>query len=129
AEAPAPVGPGFRRMFIRDLVLSAYIGVHRHEKAGRQRVRLNVDLDVVEDAGAAADRLADVVCYETMANRIRTATCSGHVKLVVPLAERIAEICLSDPRVVRARVRIEKLDIFPDAVSAGVEIERRQVVP
>lgn len=130
AEAAAPAGPGFRRMFIRDLVLSAFIGVHRHEKAGRQRVRLNVDLDVVEDAGGAAgDRLADVVCYETMANRIRTATCSGHVNLVETLAERIAEICLSDPRVARARVRIEKLDIFPDAVSAGVEIERRQVVP
>jgi len=25
-----------------------------------------------------------------------------------------------------ARVRVEKLDIFPDAASAGVEIERRQ---
>jgi len=129
AEAAAPIGPGFRRMFIRDLVLSAYIGVHRHEKAGRQRVRLNVDLDVAEDAGATGDRLTDVVCYETMANRIRAATCSGHVNLVETLAERIAEICLSDPRVARAKVRIEKLDIFPDAVSAGVEIERRQIVP
>ena len=125
---PAAVGAGVRRMFIRDLVLSAFIGVHRHEKAGRQRVRLNVDLDVLEDGFGTSDRLADVVCYETMAQRIRAATCSGHVSLVETLAERVAEICLADPRVVLARVRIEKLDIFADAVSAGVEIERRQTV-
>ena len=42
------------------------------------------------------------------------------------LAERIAEACLTDPRVHLARIRVEKLDVFPDLASAGVEIERRQ---
>ena len=42
------------------------------------------------------------------------------------LAERIAEACLLDRRVQLARVRVEKLDIFADATSAGVEIERRR---
>jgi len=31
-----------------------------------------------------------------------------------------------DERVELVRIRVEKLDIFPDAVSAGVEIERRR---
>lgn len=125
APRPAP-DARVRRMFIRDLVLSAFIGVHRHERAGRQRVRLNVDLEVMEDGAETGDRLADVVCYETMAEKIRAATCNGHVNLVETLAERIAAICLADARVALARVRIEKLDIFEDAFSAGVEIERRQ---
>jgi dihydroneopterin aldolase len=46
--------------------------------------------------------------------------------LVETLAERIAEACLADPRIHLARIRVEKLDIFADAASAGVEIERRQ---
>ena len=33
-------------------------------------------------------------------------------------------MCLNDERVQAARVRIEKLDVFEDAASAGVEIER-----
>jgi dihydroneopterin aldolase len=45
---------------------------------------------------------------------------------VETLAERIAETCLKDRRVHIARIRVEKLDIFADAASAGVEIERRQ---
>ena len=73
-----------------------------------------------------SDELARVVDYEKLAERVRGIVASGHVRLVETLAERIAEVCLMDRRVHLARVRVEKLDIFADAVSAGVEIERRQ---
>jgi dihydroneopterin aldolase len=35
-------------------------------------------------------------------------------------------LCLAQPGAQWARVRVEKLDVFPDAVSAGVEIERHR---
>jgi dihydroneopterin aldolase len=118
-------------MFLRDMVLTASIGVHPHEHAAPQRVRINVDLGV-EDDGArplsrtpvGRDELARVVDYEKLAGRVRAIVAAGHVRLVETLAERIAEACLTDHRVHLARVRVEKLDIFPDAASAGVEIER-----
>jgi dihydroneopterin aldolase len=122
-----------RHVFLRDLVLSASIGIYPHEHATRQRVRINVDLGV-EDDGARAlsrarvgrDELSRVVDYEKVAASVRGIVAAGHVRLVETLAERIAEACLADPRVHLARVRVEKLDIFADATSAGVEIERRQ---
>ncbi len=124
---------GLRHVFLRDLVLEASIGIYPHEHTAPQRVRINVDLGV-EDDGARAlsrvaigrDELSRVVDYEKIADGVRLIVASGHVKLVETLAERIAEACLQDRRVHLARIRIEKLDIFPDAVSAGVEIERRQ---
>jgi 7,8-dihydroneopterin aldolase/epimerase/oxygenase len=70
--------------------------------------------------------LARVVDYEKVAASVRRIATAGHVRLVETLAERIAEACLGDPRVQLARVRVEKLDVFPDSASAGVEIERRQ---
>jgi dihydroneopterin aldolase len=122
-----------RHVFLRDLVLSASIGIYPHEHAARQRVRINIDLGV-EDDGARAlsrvpvgrDELSRVVDYEKVAATVRGIVASGHVRLVETLAERIAEACLADPRVHLARIRVEKLDIFADATSAGVEIERRQ---
>jgi dihydroneopterin aldolase len=122
-----------RHVFLRDLVLSASIGIYPHEHAAPQRVRINVDLGV-EDDGARAlsrarvgrDELSRVVDYEKVAASVRSLVAAGHVRLVETLAERIAEACLADPRVHLARVRVEKLDIFADAASAGVEIERRQ---
>jgi dihydroneopterin aldolase len=67
-----------------------------------------------------------VVDYEKVAASVRAIVGAGHVRLVETLAERIAEACLADPRVHVVRVRVEKLDVFADAASAGVEIERRQ---
>ena len=133
AQPIASSSRALRHMFLRDMVLTASIGVHPHEHAAAQRVRINVDLGV-EDDGArplsrqpvGGDEMARVVDYEKLAERVRSIVAAGHVRLVETLAERIADACLADRRVHLARVRVEKLDIFADATSAGVEIERRQ---
>jgi len=129
----ADAARGLRHVFVRDLVLPARIGVHAHEERERQRIRINLDLGVRDDgvaplsrAAVGRDELSRVVDYEAIANRVRAIVAAGHVRLVETLAERIAEACLEDARVELARIRVEKLDVFADAASAGVEIERRR---
>lgn len=112
-----------RHVFVRDLILSCQIGVHRHEQLAAQRVRINVDLAVRDDRDLADD-LSNVVCYERITNGVRTIVGHRHIRLVETLAEEIATMCLDDVRVRSVRVRVEKLDVFPDATSVGVEIER-----
>jgi 7,8-dihydroneopterin aldolase/epimerase/oxygenase len=114
-----------RHVFVRDLVLPCDIGVHPHEKGRPQRVRVNLDLAVTDDGTALADRLENVVCYEDVVTRIRAITADGHINLVETLAERIAQTCLQHPACHTARVRVEKLDVFEDVESVGVEIERK----
>jgi dihydroneopterin aldolase len=130
--AYADITQATRRMFISDLVLAASIGVYSHEHETRQRVRINVELAVLDDGAQnvsriaiGADELARVVDYEAIVNNIRAITTAGHIQLVETLAERLAEACLADARVRRVRVRVEKLDVFADAAAVGVEIERR----
>ena len=113
-----------RHVFIRDLILTCLIGVHKRERKKPQRIRINLDLAVTEQSVISTDRLADVVCYEDVADGVRSIVNNGHVNLVETLAEKIASKCLEDRRVKATRVRIEKLDVFKDAASAGVEIER-----
>jgi dihydroneopterin aldolase len=124
---------GVRHVFIHDLVLAARIGVYDEEHGRTQRVRINVDLGV-EDDGArplsrrpvGRDDLARVVDYSVVVARVRAIVAAGHVRLVETLAERIAEACLADERILSARIRVEKLDIYSDAGGVGVEIERRR---
>jgi dihydroneopterin aldolase len=120
-------------MFIRDLVLNASIGVYAHEHVARQRIRINLDLTVADETAEPLSRpaigrddLARVVDYEAIVIRARAIVAAGHVQLVETLAERLACACLEDHRVLAVRVRVEKLDVFADAASAGVEIERRR---
>lgn len=136
AQPIASSARALRHMFLRDMVLTASIGVHPHEHAAPQRVRINVDLGV-EDDGARSlsrqpvgrDELARVVDYERLAEQVRGIVAAGHVRLVETLAERIAEMCLADARIRRALVRVEKLDVYADVASVGIEIERINRLP
>lgn len=115
---------GIRHVFIHDLLLDARIGVFASEHGRTQRIRVNVDLGVAEGAGEGSDDLARVVDYSVIVDRVRAIVAAGHVRLVETLAERIAAACLEDERILSARIRVEKLDIYRDAGGVGVEIER-----
>lgn len=125
----AAPGGGLRRILVRDLVLDCEIGVFRHERGARQRVRINLELAVREAEMPVADDLRNVVCYDEIVSGVRRLAEAGHVNLVETLAERIAELCLADARIRRAVVRVEKLDVYPDAASVGIEIDRINRLP
>ncbi len=123
--AIADARSGIRHVFVRDLVQMCAIGVHEHERQGTQRVRLNLDLAVYEgDASHVADDIKNVVCYEEITTAVRGVCSRDHTNLVETLAEDIAAVCLTHAQVRSVRVRVEKLDVFEDVSSVGVEIER-----
>jgi len=115
---------GLRHVFVRDLLLECVIGIYDHEKEASQRVRLNLDLAVQESDTALDDNYDNVVCYAQIVEKARKLVAKEHINLVETLAERLAGICFEDHRVRTCRVRVEKLDVFSDAQSVGVEIER-----
>ena len=114
---------GESRVFVRDLVMTARIGLHQHERLAEQRVRINLDL-LVADNPAIHDDYDNVVCYGGLVTGVRRVIGAGHVNLAETLAERIAEMCLEDRRVLSVRVRVEKLEALTSAESVGIEIER-----
>ena len=108
------------KVFVTGLKVQAQIGVYRHEIGRVQPLIVDVELDVPT---SASDRLAETVNYETILLAAQQLAAEGHIDLVETFAHRLAGRCLADPRVTRARVRIEKpLALAPDAVAAGVEI-------
>lgn len=108
------------KVFVRGLKIAAEVGVYNHERGKTQPLVIDVELDV---AAAGARHLADTLNYETIRNFARDLGASGHIELVEVFAERLAELCLADARVTRARVRVEKpMALAPDAEAAGVEI-------
>lgn len=109
-------------VFVRDLVLGASIGVYKHEKRTAQPVRINIDLAV--DESPVDDDVRNVVDYQKVIDGVAAILDAGHINLVETLAERIAEMCLADRRVASTRVRVEKLNVAPEAAAVGVEIER-----
>lgn len=108
------------KVFVTGLQVQAEIGVYRHEVGRMQPLVVDVELDVPT---AGAEKLADTLNYETVLRAAQDLAAQGHIQLVETFAERLARLCLADPRVTRARVRVEKpLALAPHATGAGVEI-------
>jgi dihydroneopterin aldolase len=112
------------RIFIRDLEMIASVGVHAHEKLTPQRIRVSIDLNVGPRAADATDTVDTVLSYENVVKATRAIVATGHFQLIETLAERVAASCLAHFSVRSVKVKIEKPDIFPDAATVGIEIER-----
>jgi len=125
----ADAGRGIHHVFVRDLLLDAEIGIHPHEKGRTQKIRINIDMAVADAVHIDDESKDSVVCYETVVNRVRKLVDTGHVGLVETLADRVADVAMTDERVLSVRVRIEKLEAIKGTSSVGVEIERSRRQP
>ncbi len=110
------------RIFVRDLILDCAIGVYPEEQNVTQKVGFSIEACVDHTVASRHDEIAEVPSYDDLVKAVKSIVGSGHINLVETLAERIAEQCLTDERIVSVRVRIDKLERGPAAV--GVEIVR-----
>ena len=109
------------RVFVHDLVLPVRIGAYAHERTAPQRVRFDVDVLVIRASRPTQD-MRDVFSYDLISDGIRLLVDTGHVPLAETLAERIADMLLAHPRVVKVSVKLEKLETGSGTI--GVAIER-----
>jgi dihydroneopterin aldolase len=115
---------GTRRVFVRELELLGSVGVYEHEHRYEQRVLVSVELQVQDDYDGTSDQLSAVYDYDLAIRAVKGAVDSGHFNLIETLAERIAQSCLADRRVLQVRVRVEKPDLLAACAGVGIEIER-----
>jgi D-erythro-7,8-dihydroneopterin triphosphate epimerase len=109
---------------IKDLQLRTIIGINEEERRDRQDVVINIVLCADTRAAGASDNIDDAVNYRTITKRIIRLVEESQFCLVERLAAEIAAICIQDPRIESARVRVEKPGALRFARSVGVEIHR-----
>ena len=114
------------KILISDLMIRCVIGVHDWERKDKQDVLINIELEASLHAAGASDDFEDAVDYRAITKRVIELVQGSSFFLVEALAEAIAEICLEDDRVQRAKVRVEKPGALRFARSVGVEVDRKR---
>jgi FolB domain-containing protein len=120
------------KVFIKNLRVRGIIGVNDWEREQPREILINVELFTDTRRAAETDDIADCVDYSQTAQKIRAlvapqiAGAGGAGRFTVEaLAEDIANLCLSQPRVQKVTVRVEKPGAVKGAESVGVEIVRK----
>ena len=112
------------KVFIKDLRVTGILGIHDWERLTPRDIVIHVTLFTDTRSAAQSDDIADCVDYSATAKKIRAHAESSRRMTVEALANDLAEICLQDPKVQKAIVRVEKPGAIPDSASVGVEVER-----
>ena len=108
---------------IRDLRVSAVIGVYDWERESEQTLVFGVDMAADVAAAAVRDDIADALDYSAVAATVRAVVTEGKFQLIETAAERVAERVRADYRLSWVRVEVAK-PLPGEGYTAVVTIER-----
>jgi dihydroneopterin aldolase len=111
-------------IFLRELKIETVIGVFDWEREIKQTVVLDLDMAADIRKAASTDNLDDTLNYKAVAKRLIDFVSHSKFKLVETLAERVAEIILTEFSVPWVRLQVNKRGAVRGARDVGVIIER-----
>lgn len=111
-------------IFIRELRLSAWIGLYRHEKLAPQTLEFDIEIGLPKPEVFATGRVADTIDYAVVVERLKALFAAERFGLVESLAERVARVLIDEFGAPRARVSVAKLGVLREARRVGVVVER-----
>ena len=118
--AGGPTGPD--RLAVLGIEAIGHHGVFDFEKRDGQVFKVDLALGLDTRPAARSDDLHDTVDYGSLVAAVKTAIEHDQVDLIETLAERIAEVCLTDTRVEWAEVTVHKPDAPIEATFSDVAL-------
>ena len=112
------------RIEIAGLTVFCILGTQEWERLGKSEGM--IDLTVYSDLQAAArsDSIGDTADYATIAADVSKYAGKSQFQLSESLAEGIADVCLSMPKVERVDVRVEKKGPLAEGIRVAIAISR-----
>ncbi len=108
---------------IRDLKVSAVIGVYDWERETEQALTFAVEMPTDVSRAAGHDDIKDALDYSSVAHTVKRVVVEGKFQLIETAAERVAERLMADFGLAWVRVEVVK-PIPGEGYTAAIAIER-----
>lgn len=116
--------PTLDRLHIRGLGLRCVVGIYPEERREKQDVTIDITLHADLRTACHTDRIEDTVDYKGIKKRVVAMVETSSEYLIERLAQRVADLCLEDPRVEAVEVTVDKPGALRFAQSVAVAIFR-----
>tara|TARA_Y100000590_G_C15606958_1_gene972311 strand:- start:680 stop:1108 length:429 start_codon:yes stop_codon:yes gene_type:complete len=111
-----------RSVLIKDFVIEEIIGIHKHEKIKKQKIKFNIVIDVDQNASPDENDIKSIVDYERITNQLKDLTKKKKYNFLESLAEDSFGKIFEDKRINSIKIKIEKPEAISNASSVGVEV-------
>jgi 7,8-dihydroneopterin aldolase/epimerase/oxygenase len=114
------------RIAVRGIEVFGHHGVLAHERELGQRFVVDLALDLDLTAAAESDRLSDTIDYGTLSGEVAAIVAGEPADLIETVAGRVADRCLTDPRVQSVEVTVHKPAAPLPVLAAEVAVTLRR---
>jgi dihydroneopterin aldolase len=111
------------KVIIRDLEVSAHIGVTEEERSRPQRLLVSVEMELDLRQAGRTDAVGSTVDYARVAETVRQIAHERARQLIEALAEEIAGAVLTQMLAQTVTVEVKKFSV-PQSAHAAVQITR-----
>jgi len=111
-------------IFLRNLRIEAIIGIFDWERKTRQIVYFDIEMATDVKKAAASDQINDALDYKSISKSIIKFVEESEFHLVETLAEKVAELIMTDFNVPWLRLSLNKKGAISLAEDVGITIER-----
>ena len=111
---------------IKNLRARTIIGIYEWERNHLQEIVINIEMVFDGSKAIETDTIEDTVNYKDLKKQILAEVEASGFQLLEKLADHILQIVMSDPKVQKASVEVDKPHAlrFADSVSVVVEKDR-----
>lgn len=111
-------------IFLTDLRIETVVGIWEWERKIRQTVSIDLEMGADVATAAAHDDIEHTLNYKAVSKRVQSFVGESAFQLVETMAERIAELILTEFEVPWVRVKVNKPGAIRGARDVGVRIYR-----
>ena len=116
-----------KKVIIKDLLLNIFIGYYSAEKAKKQNVKFNIELNYTDQKNLNDKDIKSIVDYGRIIKVIKNMTKNKHYNFLESLADDLFDELFKDERIDKIKLKIEKLDAIREAASVGIEITKKRI--
>ena len=116
-----------KKVIIKDLLLNFAIGYHSAEKAKKQNVKFNIELNYTDQKNLNDKDIKSIVDYGRIIKVIKNMTKNKHYNFLESLADDLFDELFKDERIDKIKLKIEKLDAIRETTSVGIEITKKRI--
>lgn len=111
-------------VFLTDLRIETVVGIWDWERKIRQTVSIDLEMGTDVAKAAAHDDIEHTLNYKAVSKQVQAFVGESSFQLVETMAERVAELILTEFGVPWVRVRVNKPGAIRGARDVGVKIFR-----
>jgi dihydroneopterin aldolase len=112
------------KIFLSALTVECIVGIWEWERRVKQTVIIDLEMATDIRRAAASDHIDDTIDYKKVSKRLLSFVGDSQFNLVETLAERIAQLVVTEFGVPWVKVRLNKQGAIRGARDVGIEIER-----